>query len=89
LKKCARALTDIEKKAGATCLGFAISNTVKNSSITLLENGYVERISGGAHRITEKGERLLEILGQKHLSRLIDLYREYMIMLSEITYEFM
>jgi predicted transcriptional regulator len=55
--------TDIEKKAVATCLRFATSNTVKKQFYRyLLANGYVERVSRGVYRITEKGEKLLEIL---------------------------
>jgi len=55
--------TDIEKKAVATCLSFATSNTVRKQFYHyLLVNGYVERVSRGIYRITLKGEKLLEIL---------------------------
>jgi len=55
--------TDIEKKAVATCLRFATSNTVRKQFYHyLLVNGYVERVSRGIYRITLKGEKLLEIL---------------------------
>jgi DNA-binding PadR family transcriptional regulator len=63
LKKGHVHYTDIEKKGVATCLRFATSNTVRKQFYHyLLANGYVERISRGIYRITEKGEKLLEIL---------------------------
>ena len=55
--------TDIEKKAVATCLSFATSNTVRKQFYHyLLANGYIQRVSRGIYRITLKGEKLLEIL---------------------------
>jgi predicted transcriptional regulator len=55
--------TDIEKKAVATCLSFATSNTVRKQFYHyLLPNSYVERVSRGIYEITPKGEKLLEIL---------------------------
>jgi len=55
--------TDIEKKAVATCLRFATSNTVRKQFYHyLLLNGYVERVSRGVYKITSKGEKLSEIL---------------------------
>ena len=55
--------TDIEKKAVATCLRFATSNTIRKQLYHyLLENGYLERVSRGKYKITPKGEKLLEIL---------------------------
>jgi len=55
--------TGIEKKAVATCLRFATSNTVRKQFYHyLLPNGYVERVSRGVYEITQKGERLLDIL---------------------------
>jgi len=55
--------TDIEKKACATCLRFATSNTVRKQFYHyLLANGYIERLSRGVYKITPKGEKLLEIL---------------------------
>ena len=55
--------TDIEKKAVATCLRFATSNTVRKQFYHyLLINGYIERLSRGVYKITPKGEKLLEIL---------------------------
>jgi len=55
--------TDIEKKACATCLRFATSNTIRKQFYHyLLPNGYVERVSRGIYEITQKGEKLLEIL---------------------------
>jgi len=55
--------TDIEKKACATCLHFATSNTIRRQFYHyLLANGYVERVSRGVYRITQKGEKLLDVL---------------------------
>jgi len=55
--------TAIEKKTVATGLSFATSNTFKKQFYDyLLPNGYVERVSRGVYKITEKGEKLLEIL---------------------------
>jgi hypothetical protein len=55
--------TDIEKKAVATCLRFAASNTVRKQFYHyLLPNGYIERVSRGIYRITSKAEKLLDIL---------------------------
>jgi len=55
--------TDIEKKAVASCLSFATSNTIKKQFYEyLLINEYLERVSRGVYRITEKGEKLLDIL---------------------------
>jgi hypothetical protein len=52
-----------EKKAVATCLRFATSNTIRKQFYHyLLINGYVERVSRGIYKITQKGEKLLEIL---------------------------
>ena len=57
--------TDIEKKACATCLSFATSNTIRKQFYHyLLLNGYVERVRRGVYKITSKGEKLLEILNQ-------------------------
>jgi predicted transcriptional regulator len=55
--------TDIEKKTVGTHLSFATSNTVRRQFYHyLLSNGYVERVSRGVYKITEKGEKLSEIL---------------------------
>ena len=55
--------TDIEKKACATCLSFATSNTIRKQFYHyLLPNDYVERVSRGVYKVTSKGEKLLEIL---------------------------
>ena len=55
--------TDIEKKAVATCLSFATSNTIRKQFYHyLLQNGYLERVNRGVYKITQKGEKLLEIL---------------------------
>jgi len=53
---------DIEKKAVATCLRFATSNTIrKQFNNHLFVNGYVERVRR-VYKITLKGGKLLEIL---------------------------
>ena len=55
--------TDIEKKACATCLRFATSNTIRKQFYNyLLPNGHLERVGRGIYKITQKGEKLLEIL---------------------------
>ena len=55
--------TDIEKKACATCLSFATTNTIRKQFYHyLLLNCYVERVNRGVYKITLKGEKLLEIL---------------------------
>ena len=42
---------------------FATSNTFRKQFYGyLLPNGYVERVSRGIYKITEKGEKLLDIL---------------------------
>lgn len=63
IKKGHTHYTEIEKKAVATHLDYATSNTVRKQFYDyLLPNGYVERTSRGIYRITAKGEKLLEIL---------------------------
>ena len=55
--------TDIEKRACATCLDFATSNTVKRQFYGyLLPSGYVERLGRGRYALTDKGKRLLALL---------------------------
>ena len=48
---------------GRAHVRFATSNTFRKQFFAyLLPNGYVERVSRGIYKITEKGEKLLEIL---------------------------
>lgn len=55
--------TNIEKRAVATRLRFATSNTIRKQFYHyLLSNGYIERVSRGVYKITVKGEKLLEVL---------------------------
>jgi hypothetical protein len=55
--------TDIEKKAVATCLASQHQTRVRKQFYHYpLANGYVERVSRGIYKITQKGEKLLEIL---------------------------
>jgi len=52
-----------EKKAVASCLRFTTSNTIRKQFYHyLLPNGYVERLRRGVYRLTQKGEKLLEVL---------------------------
>jgi hypothetical protein len=54
----------MEKKAVATCLRFATSTTVRKQFYHCpIPNGYLERVSRSIYKITQKGEKLLEILG--------------------------
>jgi len=47
--------TDIEKRAVATCLSFATSNTVRKQFYHyLLPNGYVERVNRGVYKSQQK-----------------------------------
>ncbi|MFH1327832.1 MAG: hypothetical protein ABIH76_03145 [Candidatus Bathyarchaeota archaeon] len=63
IKKGHMHYTDIEKKTVATCLLFATSNTFRKQFYGyLLPNAYIERVSRGIYKITEKGEKLLDIL---------------------------
>jgi len=55
--------TDLDKKVCATCHPFATTNTfTKQFYGYLLPNGYIERVSRGIYKITQKGEKLLDIL---------------------------
>lgn len=55
--------TDLDKKVCATCHSYATSNTFKKQFYGyLLPNAYIERVSRGIYKITEKGEKLLDIL---------------------------
>jgi len=63
IKKGCVHYTDIEKKTVATCLRFATSNTFRKQFYGyLVPNGYIKRVSRGIYKITQKGEKLLEIL---------------------------
>jgi len=55
--------TDIEKKAIATCMPFVTANTFKTQFYDyLLANGYIKRVTRGVYTISERGQKLLEIL---------------------------
>lgn len=55
--------TEIEKRACASSLSFATSNTVRSQLYGyLLSCGYVERVARGTYALTEKGEKLLALL---------------------------
>jgi len=63
VKKGAIHYTDIEKKAIATCMPFVTANTFRTQFYDyLVKNGYIQRVSRGVFKITEKGKKLLEIL---------------------------
>jgi len=63
LKKGYVHYTNIEKKAVATCMPFVTSNTFKKQFYGyLVAQGYVHRVTRGIYTITEKGEKLLDIL---------------------------
>ena len=55
--------TVIEKRSCSLGFGFATSNTVKRHFYgSLLQFGYVERIKRGKYALTNKGNRLLDLL---------------------------
>jgi len=55
--------TKIKDRVTAKCKEFATSNSVKRQFYHyLIPQGYVERISLGKYKITQKGEKLLAVL---------------------------
>lgn len=55
--------TDIEKKAVSTCINFVTSNTFRKQFYDyLVAKGYIRRVSRGVYAVTERGQKLLEIL---------------------------
>jgi len=63
LKTVTSTLRALGEKTVATCLRFATSNTFRKQFYDyLLPNGYIERVSRGIYKITEKGEKLFNIL---------------------------
>ena len=54
--------TELDKKVCATYYSFATPNTFKPQLQYLLYNGFIERISRGVYKITNKGENYLLIL---------------------------
>ena len=54
--------TDLEKKVLATCYPSATRTRFDNRLRYLLKKGYVERVSRGIYRITESGEKYMEII---------------------------
>lgn len=54
--------TDLEKKVLTTCHSFATRTRFDNRLRYLLKKGYVERVSRGIYRITETGEKYMEII---------------------------
>lgn len=53
---------DLEKKVLATCWLFVTSPRFDRRLRYLLKKGYVERVSRGVYRITEKGKKYMEII---------------------------
>ena len=62
LKKGRVRWTDLEKKVLATCHPSATRTRFDNRLRYLLKKGYVERVSRRIYRITESGEKYMEII---------------------------
>ena len=62
LKKGRVRWTDLEKKVLATCHPSATRTRFDNRLRYLLKKGYVERVSRGIYRVTESGEKYMEII---------------------------
>ena len=62
LKKGRVRWTDLEKKVLATCHPSATRTRFDNRLRYLLKKGYIERVSRGIYRITESGEKYMEII---------------------------
>jgi len=62
LKKGRVHWTDMEKKVLATCHPSATRTRFDNRLRYLLKKGYIERVSRGIYRITESGEKYMEII---------------------------
>jgi len=54
--------TDLEKKVLATCHPSATRSRFDNRVRYLLKKGYIERVSRGIYRVTESGEKYMEII---------------------------
>ncbi|KPV63641.1 MAG: hypothetical protein AOA66_0773 [Candidatus Bathyarchaeota archaeon BA2] len=54
--------TDLEKKVLATCHPSATRTRFDNRLRYLLKKGYIERVSRGIYRVTESGEKYMEII---------------------------
>lgn len=54
--------TNLHKKVLATYHPFATSSTFDRQLHYLLNKGFIERVSRGIYRITESGEKYLEII---------------------------
>jgi len=62
LKKGRVRWTDLEKKVLATCHPSATRTRFDNRLRYLLKKGYIERVSRGIYRVTENGEKYMEII---------------------------
>ena len=62
LKKGRVRWTDLEKKVLATCHPSATRTRFDNRLRYLLKKGYIERVSRGIYRVTESGEKYMEII---------------------------
>ena len=54
--------SDLQKYVLASCHSFATSSTFERQLLYLLNKRFVEKVSRGVYRITENGEKYLEIL---------------------------
>jgi len=54
--------TDLEKKVLTTCHPSATRSRFDNRIRYLLKKGYIERVSRGIYRVTESGEKYMEII---------------------------
>ena len=55
--------TSIQDRVTAKCEEFASSNTVKKQFYKyLIPRGYIERIRPGKYKLTQKGEKYLDIM---------------------------
>lgn len=62
LEKGSLHYTELDKKVCTSCHPFATTNTFKSQFNYLLNNGCITRISRGIYKITEKGEKYLDIM---------------------------
>jgi len=62
LKKGRVRWTQLEKKVLGSCYPSATRTRFDNRLRYLLKKGYIERVSRGTYRITESGEKYMEII---------------------------
>ena len=54
--------SNLEKKVLTTCHSWSTRSRFDNRLRYLLKKGYIERVSRGIYRITESGEKYMEII---------------------------